>query len=112
MASFVIIFALIGKSIGLTWSIAILSFLFIKKINLELKKRNYLIIYRYGNAIGDHICMTGVISKIYKPLYLIETPILFTDLKTAELIKYAGNAFLAVKISYINPLIKRGFLRK
>jgi len=43
-----------------------LSFLFIKKINLELKKRNYLIIYRYGNAIGDHICMTGVISKIYK----------------------------------------------
>ena len=43
-----------------------LSFPFIKKINLELKKRNYLIIYRYGNAIGDHICMTGVISKIYK----------------------------------------------
>ena len=43
-----------------------LSFLFIKKINLELKKRNYLIIYRYGNAIGEHICITGVILKIYK----------------------------------------------
>ena len=43
-----------------------LSFLLLKKINLELKKRNYLIIYRYGNAIGEHICMTGVISKIYK----------------------------------------------
>ena len=43
----------------------ILSF-FVKKINLELKKRNYLIIYRHGNAIGDHVCLTGVISKIYK----------------------------------------------
>ena len=42
-----------------------LSFSFIKKINLELKKRNYLIIYRYGNAIGEHICITGVILKIY-----------------------------------------------
>ena len=38
----------------------------IKKINLELKKRNYLIIYRYGKAIGEHVCITGVISKIYK----------------------------------------------
>ena len=45
-----------------------------------------------------------IISAIYKPLYLIETPILFTDLKTAELIKYSANAFLAVKISYINQM--------
>ena len=71
---------------------------------------------REGNAIEDFMrpdrvivgCETEkakqVISKIYKPLYLIETPILFTDLKTAELIKYAGNAFLAVKISYINQM--------
>ena len=43
-------------------------------------------------------------SIIYKPLYLIETPILFTDLNTAELIKYSANAFLAVKISYINQM--------
>jgi UDPglucose 6-dehydrogenase len=35
-----------------------------------------------------------IISALYKPLYLIETPILFTDLKTAELIKYSANAFL------------------
>ena len=71
---------------------------------------------REGNAIEDFMrpdrVVVGyetekakeVISKIYKPLYLIETPILFTDLKTAELIKYAGNAFLAVKISYINQM--------
>ena len=45
-----------------------------------------------------------IISALYKPLYLIETPILFTDLKTAELIKYSANAFLAVKISYINQM--------
>ena len=36
---------------------------FIKKINLFLEKHNYLIIFRY--AIGDHICLTGIISKIY-----------------------------------------------
>jgi UDPglucose 6-dehydrogenase len=44
------------------------------------------------------------ISSIYKPLFLIETPILYTDLKTAELIKYSANAFLAVKISFINQM--------
>jgi hypothetical protein len=41
-------------------------FLFYKKINFILKKKNYLIIFRYGNAIGDHICLTGVIAKLYK----------------------------------------------
>jgi len=45
-----------------------------------------------------------LMSILYKPLYLIETPILFTDLNTAELIKYSANAFLAVKISYINQM--------
>ncbi|MDQ1284109.1 MAG: UDPglucose 6-dehydrogenase [Patescibacteria group bacterium] len=45
-----------------------------------------------------------ILRKIYKPLYLIETPIVFTDTRTAELIKYASNAFLAVKISYINDM--------
>ena len=71
---------------------------------------------REGNAIEDFMrpdrvivgCETkkakAIISTIYKPLYLIETPIIFTDLKTAELIKYSANAFLAVKISYINQM--------
>jgi UDPglucose 6-dehydrogenase len=45
-----------------------------------------------------------VLKKIYEPLYLVETPIVITDTKTAELIKYASNAFLAVKISYINDM--------
>jgi len=45
-----------------------------------------------------------MLQQIYRPLYLIETPIQFTDLETAELIKYAANAFLAVKISYINQI--------
>lgn len=45
-----------------------------------------------------------VIRALYRPLYLIETPIIFTKLETSELIKYASNAFLAVKISYINQM--------
>ena len=46
----------------------------------------------------------NVMRALYRPLYLIETPILFTNLETSELIKYASNAFLAVKISYINQM--------
>ena len=45
-----------------------------------------------------------IMKKIYQPLFLIQTPILFTDLKSAELIKYASNAFLALKISFINQM--------
>lgn len=45
-----------------------------------------------------------IMSDIYRPLYLLETPIVHTDIETSELIKYASNAFLAVKISYINEL--------
>jgi UDPglucose 6-dehydrogenase len=45
-----------------------------------------------------------VMREIYKPLFLIETPILFTNLQTAELIKYASNGFLATKISFINEI--------
>ncbi|MDP2620673.1 MAG: UDP-glucose/GDP-mannose dehydrogenase family protein [Hyphomicrobiales bacterium] len=41
---------------------------------------------------------------LYRPLYLNETPILFTDRRTAELIKYAANAFLATKITFINEM--------
>jgi UDPglucose 6-dehydrogenase len=47
---------------------------------------------------------TAIMKDLYRPLYLIETPIVITDVKTAELIKYASNAFLATKISYINEL--------
>ncbi len=45
-----------------------------------------------------------IMRQLYRPLYLIETPILFAKLETAELIKYASNAFLAVKISFINQI--------
>jgi len=42
--------------------------------------------------------------QIYRPLFLMETPILFTQRQTAELIKYAANAFLATKITFINEI--------
>ena len=45
-----------------------------------------------------------VIAEIYNPLYLMETPIIRTTVETAELIKYASNAFLSVKISFINEM--------
>ncbi|WP_159997292.1 UDP-glucose/GDP-mannose dehydrogenase family protein [Roseomonas sp. 18066] len=71
---------------------------------------------REGNAIGDFMrpdrVVVGVdseraltvLKKLYRPLYLIETPVLATALETAELIKYAANAFLAVKITFINQM--------
>jgi UDPglucose 6-dehydrogenase len=45
-----------------------------------------------------------VLREIYRPLYLIETPVLITDVATAEMIKCASNAFLSVKISFINEI--------
>ena len=71
---------------------------------------------REGAAIGDFMrpdrVVVGaeteraqdVLRALYRPLYLLETPILMTSLETSELIKYASNAFLAVKISYINQM--------
>ncbi len=49
---------------------------------------------------------TAIMQDLYSPLYLIETPFVITDLESAELIKYASNAFLAVKISYINEIAR------
>jgi UDPglucose 6-dehydrogenase len=46
----------------------------------------------------------SVLRALYRPLYLLETPVLFTTIETAELIKYAANAFLATKITFINQV--------
>ena len=71
---------------------------------------------REGSAIGDFMRPDRVVigtdserarevmRQIYRPLYLIETPIVFTAPETAELIKYAANAFLATKITFINEI--------
>ena len=45
-----------------------------------------------------------VMRDLYRPLFLLETPVVCTDLESSELVKYASNAFLAVKISYINEI--------
>ena len=45
-----------------------------------------------------------VMSAIYRPLNLIQTPMVFTNIETAEVTKYAGNAFLATKITFINEI--------
>ena len=45
-----------------------------------------------------------VLRELYRPLYLLETPMMFTTLETAELTKYAANTFLATKITFINEI--------
>ena len=45
-----------------------------------------------------------IMRQIYRPLFLIDTPIVFTKLETAELIKYSANGFLAMKITFINQI--------
>ena len=71
---------------------------------------------REGAAIGDfmrpdRVVIGGsdpeaiaIMRDLYRPLYLIETPFVITSLEGAELIKYAANAFLATKISFINEI--------
>ena len=46
----------------------------------------------------------AILEDLYNPLYLIETPFVITDIATAEMIKYASNAFLATKVSFINEM--------
>ena len=71
---------------------------------------------REGAAIGDFMRPDRVVigsnesraidvmKELYRPLYLIETPVVITSLEAAELIKYAANAFLATKITFINEV--------
>lgn len=56
-----------------------------------------------GTAAGDHHAI-AIMKDLYRPLYLNETPFVETDIATAELSKYAANAFLATKISFINEI--------
>ena len=53
---------------------------------------------------GEDQHALAIMKEIYSPLYLIETPFVITDTVTAELIKYASNTFLALKISFINEM--------
>jgi len=71
---------------------------------------------REGAAIGDFMRpdrvvigadddeAIAILRDLYRPLYLIETPFVITNIATAELTKYAANSFLAVKISFINEM--------
>ncbi len=71
---------------------------------------------REGSAIEDFLrpnrvvigcedeMAAAIMKDLYRPLYLIETPVVVTDVVTAEVIKYASNAFLATKISFINEM--------
>ncbi len=73
---------------------------------------------REGSAVADFLRPDRVIigaddpraieilKEIYSPLYLVETPFLITSVASAELIKYASNGFLAVKISFINEVAR------
>jgi len=55
---------------------------------------------------GEDPHALAIMKELYSPLYLIETPVVITDIVTAELIKYAANAFLAMKVSFINEVAK------
>ena len=71
---------------------------------------------REGSAISDFMRpdrviigteddeATEILKELYRPLYLIETPVVLTNIATAELTKYAANSFLASKISFINEV--------
>ena len=90
----------------------------IEKINpqLEFDVASNPEFLREGSAINDFMRpdrvvigsenqrARNILKELYRPLYLLETPILFTKRETAELIKYAANSFLATKITFINEI--------
>jgi UDPglucose 6-dehydrogenase len=53
---------------------------------------------------ADSQASVAIMKDLYRPLYLLDTPIVITDIPTAEVIKYASNVFLATKISFINDM--------
>jgi len=71
---------------------------------------------REGSAVEDfmrpnrvvigarHSQAIAIMKDLYSPLYILETPVVITNVESAELIKYASNAFLATKISFINEM--------
>ncbi len=87
-----------------------------KRPDLEIDVASNPEFLREGSAIEDFLrpdrVVCGVeserakelLSQAYRPLNLIETPIMFTTLETAELVKYATNSFLATKITFINEM--------
>ena len=91
----------------------------IRKTSNEENKFDYVSnpeFLREGSAVKDFLWPDRVIigassarafdtmKNVYRPLYINETPVIETTIETAELIKYASNAFLSVKISYINEI--------
>jgi len=87
-----------------------------KKVNVEVDIISNPEFLREGNAVedfmrpdrviigGESAHAIAIIKDIYRPLYLTETPFIITNLETAEMIKYASNAFLSLKISFINEV--------
>jgi UDPglucose 6-dehydrogenase len=87
-----------------------------KKVNVEVDIISNPEFLREGNAVedfmrpdrviigGESAHAIAIIKDIYRPLYLAETPFIITNLETAEMIKYASNAFLSLKISFINEV--------
>jgi len=87
-----------------------------KNSNLEFDYVSNPEFLREGAAINDFLSPDRVIigsrtekafnemKEVYRPLYINETPIMDTSVETAEMIKYASNSFLALKISYINEI--------
>lgn len=87
-----------------------------RKVDIEFDVVSNPEFLREGKAVND--CLRpdrvvigteskkalGVMKKIYDVLYINKTPFVFTNRRTSEMIKYASNAFLAVKISFINEM--------
>lgn len=87
-----------------------------KKINFDIVSNPEFL--REGKAMYDFLHPDRVVigtdnerpvevmRRIYRPLYLNEVPFIFTDLKTAEMIKYASNCFLATKVAFVNEIAR------